>query len=119
MTNTVTDAPVRAGGRMLAKPPSMLRTGARLAGEPNEPSVPIDLATDRVKPDAARLQDGGLRRPAPAVQRSKPRDDAHLELLTQPYELYRHASDQTRRMLNQAIFKHIYVVNEQTHLRRQ
>ena len=53
----------------------MLRTGARLAGEPNEPSVPIDLATERVKPDAARLQDGGLRRPAPAVQRSKPRDE--------------------------------------------
>ena len=75
MTNTVTDAPVRAGGRMLAKPPSMLRTGARLAGEPNEPSVPIDLATEWVKPDAARLQDGGLRRPAPAVQRSKPRDE--------------------------------------------
>ncbi|WP_448232079.1 hypothetical protein [Microbacterium lacticum] len=24
MTSTVTDAPVRAGGRMLAKPPSML-----------------------------------------------------------------------------------------------
>ncbi len=46
---------------MLAKPPSMLRTGARLAGEPNEPSVPIDLATERVKPDAAPLQDGGLR----------------------------------------------------------
>ena len=104
---------MRAGGRMLAKPPSMLRTGARLAGEPNEPSAPKDLATERVKPDAARLQDGGLRRPAPAVQRSKPRDDAHLELLTQPYELYRHASDQTRRMLNQAIFKHIYVVNEE------
>ena len=50
---------MRAGGRMLAKPPSMLRTGARLAGEPNEPSVPIDLATEWVKPDAARLQDGG------------------------------------------------------------
>lgn len=39
--------------------------------------------------------------------------DAHLELLTQPYELYRYASDQTRRMLNQAIFKHVYVVNEE------
>ncbi|MGA1835930.1 heavy metal translocating P-type ATPase [Herbiconiux sp. 11R-BC] len=30
MTGTLTDAPVRAGGRMLAKPPSILRTGARL-----------------------------------------------------------------------------------------
>jgi site-specific DNA recombinase len=39
--------------------------------------------------------------------------DAHLELLTQPYELYRHASDATRRLLNQAIFTHIYVVNEE------
>ncbi|MFT4050739.1 MAG: zinc ribbon domain-containing protein [Microbacterium sp.] len=39
--------------------------------------------------------------------------DAHLDLLHDPYELYRYASDQTRRMLNQAIFKHIYVVNEE------
>ena len=39
--------------------------------------------------------------------------DAHLDLLQNPYELYRYASDQTRRMLNQAIFKHIYVVNEE------
>ncbi len=39
--------------------------------------------------------------------------DAHLELLTRPYELYRYASDQTRRMLNQAIFKHVYVLNEE------
>ncbi|MGF3940070.1 hypothetical protein, partial [Staphylococcus aureus] len=39
--------------------------------------------------------------------------DAHLDLLRDPYELYRYASDQTRRMLNQAIFKHIYVVNEE------
>lgn len=39
--------------------------------------------------------------------------DAHLELLSRPYELYRHASDATRRLLNQAIFTHIYVVNEE------
>lgn len=39
--------------------------------------------------------------------------DAHLDLLTHPYELYRHASDLTRRMLNQAIFTRIYVVNEE------
>lgn len=39
--------------------------------------------------------------------------DAHLDLLQNPYELYRCASDATRRLLNQAIFKHIYVVNEE------
>ncbi len=39
--------------------------------------------------------------------------DAHLELLTQPHELYRYASDATRRLLNQAIFTRIYVVNEE------
>jgi heavy metal translocating P-type ATPase len=30
MTSTLTDAPVRVGGRVVAKPPSLLRTGARL-----------------------------------------------------------------------------------------
>lgn len=39
--------------------------------------------------------------------------DAHLELLTAPHELYRNASDETRRLLNQAIFAHIYVVNDE------
>jgi site-specific DNA recombinase len=39
--------------------------------------------------------------------------DAHLALLEQPYELYRHASDETRRKLNQAIFAHIYVVHDE------
>jgi len=39
--------------------------------------------------------------------------DAHLALLEDPYELYRHASDETRRQLNQAIFAHIYVVHDE------
>jgi len=30
MTNTLLDAPIRAGGRVLAKPPSIFRTGSRL-----------------------------------------------------------------------------------------
>lgn len=30
MTSTLTDAPIRTGGRVLAKPPSIFRTGARL-----------------------------------------------------------------------------------------
>jgi heavy metal translocating P-type ATPase len=30
MTGTLTDAPIRSGGRVLAKPPSIFRTGARL-----------------------------------------------------------------------------------------
>jgi len=39
--------------------------------------------------------------------------NAHLALLEEPYELYRHASDETRRQLNQAIFAHIYVVHDE------
>lgn len=37
----------------------------------------------------------------------------HLALPERPYELYRYASDETRRQLNQVIFKRIYVVNEE------
>ena len=39
--------------------------------------------------------------------------EAHIALLERPHELYRHATDETRRLLNQAIFKHIYVVNDE------
>ncbi len=37
-----------------------------------------------------------------------------LELLTDPYELYRKASDEMRRELNQAIFKHIYIASDES-----
>lgn len=39
--------------------------------------------------------------------------DAHLDLLDNPYELYLHASEATRRKLNQAIFAHVYVAHEE------
>ncbi len=39
--------------------------------------------------------------------------EAHIELLENPQELYHYASDETRRLLNQAIFKRIYVVNDE------
>ena len=39
--------------------------------------------------------------------------EAHLDLLADPYELYRQASDDTRRQLNQALFNRIYVVNDE------
>lgn len=39
--------------------------------------------------------------------------EAHLALLEKPHELYRYATDQTRRLLNQAIFTRIYVVNDE------
>lgn len=39
--------------------------------------------------------------------------DAHVSLLEQPYELYKRASDDVRRDLNQAIFEHIYVINDE------
>lgn len=39
--------------------------------------------------------------------------EAHIELLENPYELYRYATDATRRLLNQAIFTRIYVVNDE------
>jgi hypothetical protein len=39
--------------------------------------------------------------------------NACLELLRNPYDLYKRASDQIRRRLNQAIFERIYVFNEE------
>nr|WP_307333938.1 recombinase family protein [Microbacterium sp. SORGH_AS_1204] len=39
--------------------------------------------------------------------------NAHLELLADPQELYRRASDEMRRQLNQAFFGRIYVVNDE------
>lgn len=39
--------------------------------------------------------------------------EANISLLENPHELYRRASDQTRRQLNQAIFTRIYVVNDE------
>lgn len=38
--------------------------------------------------------------------------EAHLDLLENPYELCLHASEVTRRQLNQAIFAHIYIVHD-------
>lgn len=38
--------------------------------------------------------------------------EAHLDLLENPYELYLHASDTTRRQLNQAVFAHIYIAHD-------
>lgn len=39
--------------------------------------------------------------------------NAHLELLADPHELYRRASDEMRRQLNQPFFNRIYVVNDE------
>lgn len=39
--------------------------------------------------------------------------DAHISLLERPYELYKQESDAVRRELNQAIFEHIYVINDE------
>lgn len=39
--------------------------------------------------------------------------NAHLDLLENPYKLYLHASDATRRKLNQAIFAHVYIANDE------
>ena len=39
--------------------------------------------------------------------------DAHLNLLENPYELYLHASEATRRKLNQAIFAHVYIAHDE------
>ena len=39
--------------------------------------------------------------------------DALVQMLEKPHELYRTASDATRRLLNQAIFSKVYIVNDE------
>ena len=78
-----------------------------------------DMATSKVK---SRLRDLTRQREKITAQLANVNDDvsdglayinAHLDLLDNPYELYRYASDDTRRELNQAIFTNIYVVNDE------
>lgn len=85
----------------------------------------LDLAADGTLPQAKireRLRAIARDRERLTAQLGAVRDDlssgkafleAHLELLTAPHELYRNASDETRRLLNQAIFAHVYVVNDE------
>jgi site-specific DNA recombinase len=85
----------------------------------------LDLAADGSLPQAKireRLRSIARDRERLAAQLTTVHDDlsggmayidAHLALLEQPYELYQHASDETRRKLNQAIFAHIYVVHDE------
>lgn len=39
--------------------------------------------------------------------------NAHIDLLENPYELYLHAIEATRRKFNQAIFAHVYVAHDE------
>ena len=39
--------------------------------------------------------------------------ETNLQLLENPYELYRHASDEVRRRLNQAIFKQVFIDHDE------
>jgi len=41
--------------------------------------------------------------------------ETNLRLLEDPYELYMNASDEVRRRLNQAIFKHIFIDHDEIH----
>lgn len=85
----------------------------------------IDLAADGAMDTArvrSRLRDITQQRNALVLQLASIDDDispglayidGYLKLLEEPYELYLHASNETRRLLNQAIFTHIYVANEE------
>lgn len=85
----------------------------------------LDLAADGELPVAkikARLHEITRQRDKLTAELATVEDDlsgglayinAHLDLLADPYELYRYASDYTRQKLNQALFARVYVVNDE------
>ncbi len=85
----------------------------------------LDLASDGTLPQGkirARLADIGRQREKLRTELTTVADDlsegaeflqANLRLLEDPHALYMGASDEIRRKLNQAIFKHIFVANEE------
>jgi hypothetical protein len=85
----------------------------------------LDLASDSTLPQGkirARLADIGLQREKLRPELTTVADDlsegaeflqTNLRLLENPDALYIGASDEIRRKLNQAIFKHIFVANEE------
>ena len=85
----------------------------------------LDLASDGTLPQGkirARLADIGRQSEKLRTELTTVADDlsegaeflqANLRLLEDPHALYMGASDEIRRKLNQAIFKHIFVANEE------
>lgn len=85
----------------------------------------LDLAADATLPQGkirARLLDIGRQREKLRSDLATVVDDlsdgakfleANLKLLEDPHALYMGASDEIRRKLNQAIFKHIFIANEE------
>lgn len=85
----------------------------------------LDLAADGELPVAkikARLHEITRQRDKLTAELATVEDDlsgglayinAHLDLLADPYELYRYASEYTRQKLNQALFARVYVVNDE------
>ena len=85
----------------------------------------LDFAADGTLPQSkirARLTDIGQQRQKLRDELATVVDDlsggaeflqTNLRLLENPHALYMGASDEIRRKLNQAIFKHIFVVNEE------
>jgi site-specific DNA recombinase len=85
----------------------------------------LDFAADGTLPQGkirARLADIGRQREKLRNELDTVTDDlsegaafleANLKLLEDPHTLYLNASDEIRRKLNQAIFKHIFVANEE------
>lgn len=85
----------------------------------------LDLAADSPLPQERilqRLRDIARNRQRVTEQLSQVHGDlssgraflyAHLDLLENPHELYLHASEATRRRLNQAIFAHVYGAHDE------
>lgn len=80
-----------------------------LVGDPEWPRDKIAERLRRVRDERARLQRQLEQTERPDLDAGRAALGMVLELLTQPEELYRLASERARRVLNQALFTRLYV----------
>lgn len=80
-----------------------------LVGDPDWPKDKIAERLRRVRDERARLEEQLERTERPDLDAGRAALSMVLDLLTQPDELYRVASERARRALNQALFSRLYV----------
>ncbi|MGH3241155.1 MAG: recombinase family protein, partial [Spirillospora sp.] len=85
-----------------------------LVGNPEWPNEKIALRLRRVRDERARLEEQLERTERPDLDAGRAAIGMVLDLLAQPEELYRVASERARRALNQALFMRLYVDGDES-----
>jgi len=108
--NAVTsDALGREIKKQLAKIDSKEDQHLDLVADPDWPKEKIAKRLRALRDERARLQAQLARTEQPDLDAGRKALTTVLDLLTQPHELYRLASENARRLLNQAFFHRLYL----------